>query len=330
MVVDSDDHLVTQRTAPTLVHVQPALDATSLHLFAPGFQRISVPLYNPTNGTVEARRMVTVFQDRVCADDMGDEAARWLSDFLRQPARLVRRGAAFVRTARKGIVAGQKAPIAFPDAYPFHLVAEETVAELNTRLADPVPINRFRPNIVIRGGLKPYLEDSWQKITIGDVAFHHGEPCGRCSVTTVDQKSGAVGKEPLKTLATYRRSKEGKSSIWCLSHEQPDVRRSACWRGGEIERHRAGPSEIERDLSKLHIGSMSLHAARSRSITTCRNTPYASRDRFRSTGAESCPGIGAIRSSGFLRLRCRKDRPAACRKGAQLLPGKGNRRVRFR
>jgi uncharacterized protein YcbX len=210
MLVDSDDHLITQRTAPTLVHVQPALDAASLHVTAPGFQRISVPLYSPTNGDVNARRMVTVFQDRVCADDMGDETARWFSDFLRQPARLVRRGAAFVRTARKGIVAGQNAPIAFPDAYPFHLVAEETVADLKTRLADPVPINRFRPNIVIRGSLKPYLEDSWQKITIGDVVFHHGEPCGRCSVTTVDQKSGAVGKEPLKTLATYRRSEEGK------------------------------------------------------------------------------------------------------------------------
>jgi uncharacterized protein len=247
MVVDSDDHLVTQRTAPTLVHVQPALDATSLHLFAPGFQRISVPLYNPTNGTVEARRMVTVFQDRVCADDMGDEAARWLSDFLRQPARLVRRGAAFVRTARKGIVAGQKAPIAFPDAYPFHLVAEETVAELNTRLADPVPINRFRPNIVIRGGLKPYLEDSWQKITIGDVAFHHGEPCGRCSVTTVDQKSGAVGKEPLKTLATYRRSKEGKVrfGVYLMSSQTSgEVRVGDAVRSSGIERDRARSSEI--------------------------------------------------------------------------------------
>jgi uncharacterized protein len=210
MVVDSHDHLITQRTAPTLVHVQPELDATYVHLSAPGFQRISVPLYNPTTGDVNARRMVTVFQEHVCADDMGDEAAGWFSDFLRQPARLVRRGAAFVRTARKGIVAGQNALIAFPDAYPFHLVAEETVAELNTRLPNPVAINGFRPNIVIRGGLKPYLEDSWQKITIGNVVFHHGEPCGRCSVITVDQKSGTVGKEPLKTLTPYRRSEEGK------------------------------------------------------------------------------------------------------------------------
>jgi len=210
MLIDSDDHLITQRTAPTLVHVQPALDARSLHLSTPGFQRISVALYNPTNGDVSARRMVTVFQERVCADDMGDEAAGWFSEFLRQPARLVRKGAAFVRTARKGIIDGQNAPIAFPDAYPFHLVAEETVAELNSRLPNPVPINRFRPNIVIRGGLKPYLEDNWQKITIGNVVFHHGESCGRCSVTTVDQKSGMVGKDPLKTLATYRQSKEGK------------------------------------------------------------------------------------------------------------------------
>ena len=107
MLIDSNDHLITQRTAPTLVHVQPALDARSLHLSTPGFQRISVPLYNPTNGDVSARRMVTVFQERVCADDMGDEAAGWFSEFLRQPARLVRKGAAFVRTARKGSIASR-------------------------------------------------------------------------------------------------------------------------------------------------------------------------------------------------------------------------------
>ena len=247
MLVDSDDHLITQRTAPTLVHVQPALDAASLHVCAPGFQRISVPLYNPTTSDANARRMVTVFQERVCADDMGDEAAGWFSGFLRQPARLVRIGAAFVRTAPKGIIDGQNAPIAFPDAYPFHLVAEETVADLNTRLPSPVPIDRFRPNIVIRGGLKPYLEDSWQKIAIGNVLFHHGDPCGRCSITTVDQKSGTVGKDPLKTLATYRRSEEGKVrfGVYLMSSQTAgEVRVGDAVRSSGIERDRAGSSEI--------------------------------------------------------------------------------------
>ena len=209
MLVDADDHLITQRTAPMLVHVQTALDETSLQLSAPCFERISVPFYSRANSNAEARRVVNVFQERVCADDMGDKAAEWFSDFLQQPARLVRRGAVFSRTARKGIIAGQNAPITFPDAYPFHLISEETVAELNTRLTNPVPINRFRPNIVVRGVSRPYQEDSWQQITIGDVVFHHGEPCGRCAVTAVNQKTGAVGKEPLRTLAAYRRSKEG-------------------------------------------------------------------------------------------------------------------------
>jgi MOSC domain-containing protein len=222
MLVDADDQLITQRTAPTLVHLQPKLDATTLRLSTPGFQEISVPLYNSMNGNTELRQVVAVFQDKVCADDMGDEAAAWFSEFLRQPVRLVRRGAAFVRTARKGLVAGQNAPIAFPDAYPFHLVSEETVAELNGRLAVPVPINRFRPNIVIRGISAPHLEDGWEKITIGNVVFRHGEPCGRCSVTTVDQTTGAVGKEPLKTLATYRRSAKGNVHFGVyLMSEQP-------------------------------------------------------------------------------------------------------------
>jgi uncharacterized protein len=247
MLVDADDHLITQRTAPMLVHVQTALDETSLQLSAPGFQRVFVPLYSPASGNTEARRVVTVFQERVRADDMGYEAAEWFSDFLQQPARLVRRGAFFFRTARKGVIVGRNAPITFPDAYPFHLISEETVAELNTRLTNPVPINRFRPNIVIRGVSEPYQEDDWQQITIGDVVFQHGEPCGRCTVTTVDQKTGAVGKEPLRTLATYRRSKKGNVpfGVYLMSSQTSgELRVGDEVRSSGIERHRATSSEI--------------------------------------------------------------------------------------
>jgi uncharacterized protein YcbX len=93
--------------------------------------------------------------------------------------------------------------VSFADAYPFLVIGEASLAELNARLIEPVPINRFRPNFVVRGAA-PFAEDAWGHFRIGESYFYGVKPCARCVMTTIDQETAQKGREPLQTLATYR------------------------------------------------------------------------------------------------------------------------------
>jgi uncharacterized protein YcbX len=158
---------------------------------------------------------VTVWKDTVTGDDCGDEPAAWLADFLGLPCRLVQTGAAYARP-----IAPHKIPsalahgfssaheVSFADAYPFLVISEESLADLNGRFDAPLPMNRFRPNLVVAGAA-PYAEDEWKRFRIGGVVFHGATRCGRCVVTTTDQLTATRAHEPLRTLATYRRDAEG-------------------------------------------------------------------------------------------------------------------------
>ena len=94
--------------------------------------------------------------------------------------------------------------LTFADASPLLVVGSESLADLNARLETPLPMNRFRPNIVI-DGCPPYAEGGWDRILVGDLVLERLAPCGRCAITTTDQASAERGKEPLTTLETYRR-----------------------------------------------------------------------------------------------------------------------------
>ncbi|HLE91652.1 MAG TPA: MOSC domain-containing protein, partial [Anaerolineales bacterium] len=96
----------------------------------------------------------------------------------------------------------------FADAYPILLTSEESLSDLNSRLEAPVPMNRFRPNIVVKG-CEPFAEDTWKRIRIGNVELAVVKPCARCVVTTIDKETLEQGKEPLKTLGRYRRHELG-------------------------------------------------------------------------------------------------------------------------
>jgi uncharacterized protein YcbX len=93
--------------------------------------------------------------------------------------------------------------VSFADGYPFLLIGQASLDDLNSRLAEPVPMNRFRPNFVVEGA-EPFAEDTWKKISIGKTVFHVVKPCERCVITTIDQVKGTKGKEPLTTLNTFR------------------------------------------------------------------------------------------------------------------------------
>jgi uncharacterized protein YcbX len=205
LVVDPAGRFMTQRRHPRLALIRPTLGADTLTLDAPGMPALALPLAPPA----AAAERVRIWSDDVAARSAGDDAARWVSAFLGTPCRLVYMPASTVRqvSLRHGKPGDR---VAFQDAYPLLLLSEESLDALNARLAEPLPVNRFRPNLVIRGAGGPHAEDAWRRIRVGAIELDVVKPCARCTITTVDQATGCRdGKEPLRTLATYRRGPNG-------------------------------------------------------------------------------------------------------------------------
>jgi uncharacterized protein len=214
MVVDENNQMLTQRALPRMALITTGLGPANLKLAADGAGSISVPRASDPSA---ALRHVAVWKsDGLLAEDCGDAPAAWLSDFLGLKCRLVRSGAKFLRPVLKPNVASSGDLVGFADAFPFLIIAEASLAELNDRLAaqgeDAVPMNRFRPNLVV-SGCEAFAEDNWPRLRIGEITFHAGGPCSRCIMTTTDQLTGQRGKEPLRTLATYRRDAAEPSDV---------------------------------------------------------------------------------------------------------------------
>jgi uncharacterized protein YcbX len=206
MIVDSDGHFLTQREFPKMALIEPALADDALTLAAPGQSAIHLRVSN-----AGPRQMAQVWRSQCAAVDQGDEAAIWLSDFLSERVRLVRMADEHVRHVSQDYARRADDQTGFADGYPFLLVSQESLDDLNAKLAAQgeatVPMNRFRPNIVIQGG-GAFAEDGWSDIEVhnahGAVRFGIVKPCARCVMTTTDQTTAEVGKEPLRTLNTYR------------------------------------------------------------------------------------------------------------------------------
>ena len=205
MVVDSDGQFITQRHAPSLALVRPTLRDGVLMISIDTVGAVKIPLDQPFRDS----RFVTVWRDHCAAIDEGNEVASLLSEHLGRQARLVRMADGHERSVR-----GTDAETGFADAFPLLIISQASLADLNARIVErggtPVPMERFRPNIVV-DCCEAYAEDGWGDITIAGVTFQMSGPCERCNVTTVDQSTGTVvpGGEPLATLATYRRGEGG-------------------------------------------------------------------------------------------------------------------------
>jgi uncharacterized protein YcbX len=198
MVVGDDGRFLSQREHHRLALVRVQLAGDRLRLDAPGLNALEVI---SDGGAVPTSR-VQVWDDECAAVDEGAEAARWLSQHLGCEARLVRMADDDARplgssTAQPGD------RVSFADGFPFLLISSASLDGLNRRLSLPVPMDRFRPNIVI-DRCEPHAEDGWNRVLIGEVPFRCAKPCARCVVTTVDQATGERGREPLRTLSTYR------------------------------------------------------------------------------------------------------------------------------
>ncbi|GAB4505072.1 MAG: MOSC domain-containing protein [Anaerolineales bacterium] len=204
MVINPDGRFLTQRDAPRLALVTPALSPPELTLSAPGMDplRLEVRTAGPT-------RPVDIWKSRgVPAIDQGEAAAAWFSAWLERPARLVHLAEGYRRTINEKYAVYPDDHTGFADGYPILLASEDSLTDLNARLESPIPMNRFRPNLVVRGG-GPFAEDGWTRIRIGEVELAVVKPCARCVVTTIDKETLAQSHEPLATLTTYRKQGSG-------------------------------------------------------------------------------------------------------------------------
>ena len=202
VVVDGDGVHVTQREVARLCQIVARPESSGLRLSAPYQPTLEVAL--PSEA---AARRIQVWSDSVVGHDAGDEPARWLSQFLGLSARLIHcPDSTTRRTDPTYDPIGS--PVSFADGYPLLLVSEASLEELNRRLDEPLPMNRFRPNLVVRG-TEPFAEDRWRRFTIGGIRFDAVKPCARCVVTTTDQDTALRGREPLRTLGTFRRQGSG-------------------------------------------------------------------------------------------------------------------------
>jgi uncharacterized protein YcbX len=198
MVVDGAGGFLSQRQHPELARVTVTIEGDHLSLRTAGLPALEVPL----DGRSGPERTVTVWRDQCPAVDEGDSPARWFSSFLNCESRLVRLAGDDSRPMSSSFTRPGDS-VSFADAFPFLLLSEGSLSDLNRRLETSVPIDRFRPNIVV-DGCDPYAEDGWQQVRIGNVPFRVAKPCARCVITTTDQTSGERGPEPLRTLAQYR------------------------------------------------------------------------------------------------------------------------------
>ena len=204
VLADDNGHFITQRHYPQLVRIQANPVADGLLVEAEGFPHLMVKTPD-VEGNLSR---VSVWKDQCQAADGGDTAAQWFSDFLGTSCRLYFQPEQAVRSVDQRF-AREEDKTGFADGFPFLLTSESSLAELNSRLPSPVPMKRFRSNIVV-DGLEAFAEDNWKLIQIRDVVFRVVKPCSRCVMITIDTDTGVKsGKEPLSTLASYRKSAAG-------------------------------------------------------------------------------------------------------------------------
>ena len=199
MLVDENYKFISQREVPIMALFKVGILENGV-LVSYLSHSLKIP-FTPVSNQEYVK--VTIWDDTCEALIVGAQFDSWFSDCLGTKCHLVympdnSKRQVDEQYAKPGIITS------FSDAYPFLLIGQSSLDELNSRLENPLPMNRFRPNIVFEGGA-PFEEDNLAHIKIGNIDFYGVKLCARCNVTTINQEDGILGKEPLKTLAAYRR-----------------------------------------------------------------------------------------------------------------------------
>jgi len=197
MLIDEKGFMLTQRKHPRMCLIESHLNNTQLTVSATGMQSLHIMPPHSDN-TIKA----TVWEDTCTSYDAGNTAAEWFTTFLKTPARLVYFPANEVRQvdldyAQKGDIT------AFSDGFPYLLISQASLDDLNSRLNSAVEMKRFRPNIVVKGS-KPFAEDNWKQIRIGDIVFNLVKACSRCIIPSINPDTAEKTADVLKALAAYR------------------------------------------------------------------------------------------------------------------------------
>uniref|UniRef100_A0A7N0UE58 MOSC domain-containing protein n=1 Tax=Kalanchoe fedtschenkoi TaxID=63787 RepID=A0A7N0UE58_KALFE len=213
LVINSKGRAYTQRNEPKLALVQPELpveafsedwqptESSYLTLRAPGKTELKVSL----SKFGQKSDGVSVWEWSGSAIDEGDEAAKWFTDYLGKASRLVRFDAdTETRPVDAAYASGYK--VMFSDGYPFMILSQGSIDALNQLLVEPLPVNRFRPNILV-DGCEPFAEDLWKEFKIGNLDFQGVKLCSRCKIPTINQETAVANSEPTETLMKFRSDK---------------------------------------------------------------------------------------------------------------------------
>jgi hypothetical protein len=201
MVVDARGTFLSQRTHPLLARIVPEITADALVLNAPDSPPLRVPFATPGDEVP-----VRVWKDSCVGVEQGAAAHAWVSRRLGRPVRLVRVAPDMARHANVQFAGNTPAPLAFPDSYPMLVCNEASLADLNERLCEQLPMERFRPNIVLEG-LPAWAEDRIDTLSIGRVTLRLVKPCTRCAIPSLDHRTGDPATDPLPVLRKFRFNK---------------------------------------------------------------------------------------------------------------------------
>lgn len=195
ILIDDDGVFMSQRNHPKMALLKTSIDDKYLVVTVPDGGIIEIPLIDFSDLTVS----VTVWETECKGQIVGEDYNKWFSDQLDTNCRLV-----FMGGHDRLIDPKETGKVSFADGYPFLVLGQSSLDDLNDRLAEAVSINRFRPNLVFSNG-NSFEEDNWADFQIGQIDFYGVKPCARCIVTTIDQETSKKSKEPLKTLSTFRK-----------------------------------------------------------------------------------------------------------------------------
>jgi uncharacterized protein YcbX len=202
MLVDDKGQFMSQRRSVRMALIDVAMDDDALQLDYQGKKSLRIPL-NQNDGRTMT---VTVWKDTLEASLVSEQADHWFSDILGMPVHLVCMRDAVTRRVDPGY-ADEADQTGFSDGFPFLLLSQASIDDLNHRIDDAdnvMEVRRFRPNLLV-SGCEPYAEDDWHKVRIGDIHFRVVKPCSRCVITTINPDTADKSAEPLRTLNTYRK-----------------------------------------------------------------------------------------------------------------------------
>jgi uncharacterized protein len=212
MLVDANGTFMTQRVYPlmALFKLEQKHDIFQITFHQQGSQQFPSIRFDATVAPSGSTFDAVIWNDTVKVVEVSPEISKWFTQHLGISCRLV----SFPENNPRPVDAQYRVNgehVGLADAYPFLIIGQSTLNDLNSRMQTPLPMNRFRPNFVFTGG-DPFEEDHWRNFTIGKNRFVAVKPCARCVLTTVNQDTAEKGMEPLITLATYR--KEGNKILF--------------------------------------------------------------------------------------------------------------------